>query len=194
LGAYPLDVRTVQPDFVVSVGHKWLLGPYSLGYFYAAPRWQQEGQPIEYSWLNRRGSEDAAKLVEYQSDYRPGARRFDVGAFPNFVLLPMAIAALEQLLAWKIPLIQETLAHLLRPLTEGAAALGYQVAAPADRVGHLMGIRSKHAFSQSLPTRLAAERVFISFRGDSIRVAPHLYNTPEDIERLLAILHETRTF
>jgi selenocysteine lyase/cysteine desulfurase len=31
LGAHPLDVRVVQPDFLVAVGYKWLMGPYGLG-------------------------------------------------------------------------------------------------------------------------------------------------------------------
>jgi selenocysteine lyase/cysteine desulfurase len=49
LGAYPLDIGKVQPDFLVSVGYKWLLGPYALGYLYAAPKWQESGKPIENS-------------------------------------------------------------------------------------------------------------------------------------------------
>lgn len=194
LGAYPLDVQAVQPDFVVSVGYKWLLGPYALGYLYASARWQQGGRPIENSWLNRRGSEDFTKLVEYEPAYKAGARRFDVGEFPNFVLLPMALAALEQVLAWQIPAIQQAIGALLLPLSEGVSALGYRVAPPTERVGHLLGIRAPRPFDQALSKRLAAEKIFVSFRGDSIRVAPHLYNTPGDISRLLNVLAETRNF
>src|SRR5262249_23784614 len=53
VGAYPLDVAAIQPDFLVTVGYKWLLGPYGLGYLYAAPRWRASGVPLEYSWLAR---------------------------------------------------------------------------------------------------------------------------------------------
>src|SRR5882757_9414944 len=41
LGAVPLDIGRIQPDFLISVGYKWLLGPYSLSYLYASPKWQQ---------------------------------------------------------------------------------------------------------------------------------------------------------
>jgi selenocysteine lyase/cysteine desulfurase len=102
----------VQPDFLVAVGYKWLLGPYGLGYLYVAPKWQERGIPLEQSWLTRAGSEDFARLVDYRDKYRPGARRFDMGEFPQFALAPMAMAALRQILAWGVNNIQETISAL----------------------------------------------------------------------------------
>jgi selenocysteine lyase/cysteine desulfurase len=116
-GAYPLDITQIQPDFLVTVGYKWLLGPYGLGYLYAAPRWRESGAPIEWSWLARAGSEDFSRLTEYTETYRAGARRFDMGECPRFVLIPMAVAALEQILAWGVDRIQAA----LLPLTSFAA-------------------------------------------------------------------------
>src|SRR5581483_5991752 len=75
LGAYPVDVARAQPDFLVTVGYKWLMGPYGLSYLYVAPRWRERGVPIEESWLTRAGSEDFARLVDYTESYRDGARR-----------------------------------------------------------------------------------------------------------------------
>jgi len=191
LGAYPIDVKAVQPDFMVIVGYKWLIGPYAAGYFYVAPRWQQ-GKPIENSWLNRKGSEDFARLVDYQPAYKAGARRYDTGEFPNFVLLPMAVAALEQILHWRIAEIQATLGQLTQRLADSAASMGYQVTTADQRVSHMVGIRSPQPFSPTLKDRLTRENVFVGFRGDSIRVAPYLYNSPEDIDQLLRILQETK--
>lgn len=102
LGAMPLDLAAVRPDFLVAAGYKWLLGPYSLGYLYVAPQ-HQDGQPLEHNWITRAGSDDFAGLVDYVDDLAPGARRFDVGERSNFVLVPMALAALRQLLAWGVP-------------------------------------------------------------------------------------------
>lgn len=73
LGACPLDIGKVQPDFLVAVGYKWLLGPYGLGYLYVSPKWRA-GMPLEQSWLTRAGSEDFVRLVDYQDEYRTGAR------------------------------------------------------------------------------------------------------------------------
>src|SRR5207302_9711371 len=108
LGASPLNVTDVQPDFLVSAAYKWLLGPYSLGFLYVAPQHRQ-GTPIEFPWINREGSEDFAQLVNYRSTFQPGARRFDVGVKSNFILLPMAIVALQQILQCGVAMIDMTL-------------------------------------------------------------------------------------
>src|ERR1019366_4948300 len=112
LGASPLDLERVQPDFLTAVGYKWLLGPYGLGYLYVGPKWRQSGVPLEQSWIARAGSDDFFRLVDHTDAYRPGARRFDMGESPQFVLAPMAIAALQQILAWGVERIQQTLSLL----------------------------------------------------------------------------------
>jgi selenocysteine lyase/cysteine desulfurase len=62
LGALPFDVKQIDPDFVTVGTYKWLLGPYSAGFLYVAPRWQ-DGRPIEQGWIARKGSENFAGLV-----------------------------------------------------------------------------------------------------------------------------------
>ncbi len=190
-GAYPLDLSAVQPDFLVSVGYKWQLGPYSLGYLYASPRWREAGRPIEASWLTRLGAEDFTTLVNYADDYQPGARRFDMGEYLQFVLAPMALAAISQLLEWSVKRVQATLSQLTNAIAEGAAAMGCSVL-PADRrVGHMVGVRFPGGLvPEALPRRLMKEQIFVSVRGDAIRIAPHVYNDASDGERLLAVLRE----
>jgi len=108
LGVLPLDVRDVQPDYLVAATYKWLLGPYGMGFLYVAPH-RQSGRPIEEHWSTRSGSEDFARLVDYRDEYQPGARRFDVGEKVNIHLVPMAITALNQSLAWGTANIQASL-------------------------------------------------------------------------------------
>lgn len=190
LGAYPLNVQRVQPDFLVSVGYKWLLGPYGLGYLYVAEKWRQSGVPLEQSWLIRAGSEDFSKLMEYTDDYRAGARRFDMGEFPQFVLAPMAIEALKQVLNWRVDRIQTTLSILTAKVAEEAAKIGYSVLPAEHRVGHLIGIRPPAHISPGMIESLKNARIFVSIRGDSIRIAPHVYNTAADVDRLFEILRQ----
>ncbi len=187
LGALPLDVRHVEPDFLVAASYKWLLGPYSLGFLYVAPRWQR-GRPLEHNWIAREGADDFARLVDYGDELLPDARRFDVGERSNFALLPMAIAALEQLAAWTVPAIRDTLGVLTAGIAERAASLGLATAPAARRAPHYLGLRFPRGIPQGLAERLAAARVFVSVRGDSLRVTPHLYNTAADVERLFAVL------
>ena len=188
LGAYPLDIAKVQPDFLVSVGYKWLLCPYALGFMYVSAKWQQAGKPIEFSWLNRKGCEDFSNLADYTNDYEPGARRFDMGEFPNFVLVPMAIAALRQIYEWRTENIQRTLRVLTDSAAEKAAEFGCAVLPPQDRVGHLIGIRLPVGIPDKLGERLASEKIYVGIRGDAIRIAPYLYNDQQDIEKLFAVL------
>ena len=101
-GAHPIDVGAVAAGLSLAVGYKWLLGPYSLGYLYVAPKWHERGVPIEQTWMSRAGAEDFTRLVDYIDEMRPGARRFDMGEFSQFTLLPMATAALEQVLEWGV--------------------------------------------------------------------------------------------
>ncbi|HEX6113338.1 MAG TPA: aminotransferase class V-fold PLP-dependent enzyme [Geminicoccaceae bacterium] len=187
LGAWPLDLAAVRPDYLVCPGYKWLLGPYSLGYLYVAPV-HRDGRPLEENWIARAGSEDFARLIDYQDAYQAGARRFDVGERSNFALVPVSIVGLEQLLAWGTDRIAATLAAMTAAIAERAASLGLR-AAPADlRAGHYLGLRFPERAPERLPERLAEEQVHVSVRGNSLRVTPHLYNDDDDIERLFAVL------
>jgi len=188
MGAYPIDIATIQPDFLVSVGYKWLLGPYGLGYLYAAPKWQREGKPIEYSWLTKNDSENFAGLVNYRDDFKPGARRFDMGEFPGFIHVPMAIAALEQILQWGVVNIQSQLRTVTQKIAGEAALLGLQFPADAERSDHMTGLDLPGAVTDGLKQDLAKENIFVGFRGTSIRVSPYLYTTAEDIDKLFAVI------
>lgn len=188
LGAIPLDIGRLQPDFLVSVGYKWQLGPYGLSYLYASPKWQRQGVPIEQSWMPRRGSSDFARLTDYLDDFQPGARRFDMGQFTQFVLAPMAAAALQQILDWSIASIEQSIAKLTDEIAERAVAAGYDVAPADQRAKHMLGIRFRGGLPAKLPASLAAAKVYVSVRGDSLRVSPHLYNTSADIDRLFAAI------
>jgi len=189
LGVCPLDLGRVRPDFLVSVGYKWLLGPYGLSYLYVAPPWREHGRPIEESWLTRLGCEDFTKLVDYSDQYRPGARRFDMGEFPQFVLVPMAAAALRQMLLWDVATIQQSLSVLVDRIAQKAIAAGYSVLPADQRSNHLIGVRLPQGIPPGLSTALAAEKVYVSLRGDAIRIAPHVYNDSSDVDRLFEVLN-----
>ena len=189
-GAHPIDVAASQPDFLVAVGYKWLMGPYSLGYLYVAPKWHERGVPIEQTWMSRAGAEDFARLVDYSAEMRAGARRFDMGEFSQFNLLPMATAALEQVLEWGVDFVAREVGALTAAIARDAGALGCIVADERDRVRHMLGVQLPGGLPADLADRLADAKVFVSVRGDSIRVAPHLYNDERDVQRFISVLGE----
>ncbi len=187
IGALPFDVAAVQPDFAVAAGYKWMMGPYTLGFVYIAPQ-HQNGRPLEHNWIARKDSENFAGLVDYKSEFQPGARRFDMGEGANFTSLPMAVAALEQLLEWGVADIQATLSAMTAQIAERAAPLGLRASDPALRAGHFLGLGFPGDVPTGLPERLGQENVYVSVRGQSMRVTPHLFNNEADIERLITVL------
>jgi selenocysteine lyase/cysteine desulfurase len=187
IGAMPLDVNELTPDFVVSVGYKWLLGPFGLGYLYVAEQ-HRAGTPLEQNWILRAGSEDFARLVDYRDEYLPGARRFDVGERTNFELTPMAIAALAQLQQWGVANVAAALGAVTDEIAAAATALGLAVPSPDQRGPHLLGVRlPDHVRARILPA-LAERGCFAAVRGSSVRLAPHLHTTAADIQRLAGAL------
>jgi selenocysteine lyase/cysteine desulfurase len=191
LGALPFSVRDVQPDFAVAASYKWLLGPYSVGLLYVAPKWHS-GMPLEENWIQRANARDFANLL-YTEDYDAGARRFDMGERSNFALLPAAVRSMKQLLEWDVAQISATTGALNCHLAEAAADLGFSAPAEPLRAPHYLSLRRKAAIPKELPEVFAKEKVFVSVRGSSIRVTPNVYNTAEDCERLIACLRRIAT-
>ena len=187
LGAHPFDVSEVRPDFLVAASYKWLFGPYGVGYMYVGEEYR-EGKPIEHNWINRRGSEDFSGLVDYQDAFQPGARRYDVGERSNFALLPMAAEALRQLIDWGVENVSETIGTLTDLVEERAVALGIVTIPKERRARHMIGLMLGPDAPDDLATRLTTHNVYVSVRGPSVRVSPHLYNTESDVYRLFDVL------
>ncbi len=191
LGALPFVVgdlqNGVQPDFAVAASYKWLLGPYSVGLLYVAPKWQG-GIPLEENWIQRANARDFSSLILYTENYDAGARRFDMGERSNFALLPAAARAMKQLLEWDVAQVSETSGALSRRMAEAAAEMGFSAPAEPLRAPHYLALRRETAIPRELAEMLAREKVFVSIRGSSIRVTPHVYNTIEDCDRLIACL------
>jgi selenocysteine lyase/cysteine desulfurase len=190
LGALPLSVRALKPDFVVTVGYKWLLGPLGLGYLYVAEQYR-EGEPLEENWINRAGSEDFAGLVDYTEAYAVGARRFDVGHHSNFGLVPMAVAALDQLLEWGVDAVAACLQIVTYWMARREARLGLDVPESTMHGPHMLGIDVPRDVALRLGAQLAELGVIASVRGNSLRLAPHMHITSRDIDRLVTGLGDS---
>jgi selenocysteine lyase/cysteine desulfurase len=111
-----------------------------------------------------------------------------VGGASNFFLAPVAQAALTQILEWQVPEIEMSLKTITTQIADQAHALGFKVPDAQFRSPHLIGITNPHGISKDLPARLAQEKIFVSIRGQSIRIAPHLYTTAQHVEKLFNAL------
>ncbi len=189
LGALPFSVRDVQPDFAVAANYKWLMGPYTTGILYVAPKWHG-GRSLEENWIVRANARDFASLILYTAAYDEGARRFDMGERSNFALLPAATCAMKQLLEWGVAEISETAGALNRQLAAAAAELGFSSPPERLRAPHYLCLRRKDGIPAGLSETLASQKVFVSVRGSSVRVTPHVYNSVADVGRLVSRLRQ----
>lgn len=186
-GIMDLDVETIKPDFIAFATYKWLLGPYSMAFLYAAP-WQQDGQPLEHHAFSRVGADGYSNQYDRSLDFMPGARRYDMGERSNFMTLPMAITALDYLQEIGISLVREHIAAITTAIAEHAELCGVGVIPADQRSPHLLGLSGPEGFSDGLVEALRSENVFVSARDDIVRVAPHIYSGGRDAARFAAAL------
>lgn len=188
VGALPIDVQDLHLDALICSGYKWLMGPYSIALGYFGERFM-DGIPLEEGWIERKGSEDFAGLVNYVDSYKPGSIRYDVGESSNFILVPMMIKALEQILEWDPQHIQNYCKTLTGDLVEKLPSRGYKIENPEWRTHHLFGIYlPDHIAPKELQEKLSNENIHVSVRGSAIRISPNVYNNKTDIKVLQDLL------
>ena len=190
LGALPLDIERVRPDFMVAAGYKWLLFPYGLSLFYADPRWHGE-RPLEETWLSREGAEVFEQPLDYAAPYQSGARRFEMGQKSIPSLLPGGLVALRQLGDWGVTNIADTLEVINDRIADVLEEQGWTPVPKQHRSPHLLGALSKRGVSEDFVGKLAEQNIFVSYRGGSLRIAPHLHINEQDLERFLRVLSDS---
>jgi selenocysteine lyase/cysteine desulfurase len=190
LGAFDFDIQKIEPDFLVAAAYKWLLGPYgtTLAYF---GKYFDDGFPLEQTWIGRKNSQDFKNLINYQSDYQEGAFRYNMGEFSNFINLPMVEKALELLNLWQPESIQQHAKKLGDPYIIRLREAGYWIEKENFRASHLFGIRvSENLSIDEIQKALLAKKVYVSYRGNAIRLSINVWNDEEDLEIFTEILEQ----
>ena len=182
VGARPIDVAACHIDALVCAGYKWLLGPYAIG-----AAWYHEdfnhGQPIEEAWVNRDNASDFTSLTQYSAGYAPGAGRYNVGEYGNFILLPMFRAALEQILTWQVEHIEQYCRKMSDALAADLTQMGFWVEEENARSGHMFGALLPQGMDRdSFFERLSQQNIYVSRRGEAVRFSVHVYIEEGDLE------------
>ena len=187
IGACPVDIRKLAPDFMVAAAYKWQFTPYGVSFLYADEQYF-DGIPIEEAWMSRDRAEDFSRLAEFTDRYQPGARRFDMGEKCSFSNISGAVAALRLVEEWGIEIIADTLHATNERIAEILDAHGFETMPIEMRGPHFQSARLPDTDPHELATRLIEHHVYASVRGDHLRAAPHLYTDDADLERLDAAL------
>jgi selenocysteine lyase/cysteine desulfurase len=184
VGAFELDINKVKPDAIIGAFYKWMMGPHSICYGYFG-EFFHEGQPIEESWFNKENSHVFDDLLNYERTYRPRAQRYNSGEYSHFILTPMIIAGMNQLLTWGIDSIQKHCHTISEPSITELRALGCKILPIQQHASHLISLHLPDKVKlDNLMKHFETEKIFVSKRDKTIRVSPHLYNTEQDFEKL----------
>lgn len=183
LGAVPFSMDEIRPDFLVAAAYKWLLCPYGFSLLYVAEKWRNE-RPLEETWIARENAMDFGNLATYSDIYMSGARRFEVGEKCVPTILPGAVAALEQIQAWGVQNISNTLQHVNRDIQHHLLGLDFQLRDAPLQCPHMIGAIVPEGYKGDAVKELKERQIHISQRGRSLRFAPHMHINEYDMERL----------
>jgi selenocysteine lyase/cysteine desulfurase len=186
VGVMNIDVRKLDPDFLVFPTYKWVLGPYGRAFLYVAKRWQ-DGVPIEQAGSQRRAMNSEHAPYMRDTAYVANARRYDMGERDHYISLEMASIGMEMVADWGSDAIAERLRMLTDRLAEGLRNAGVLVSDARLRAPHILSLRFPGGMPDRLVERLEAEHVFVSPRLGLIRISPHVYNDEADVDRFVEV-------
>lgn len=180
-GAFPIDVRKWKADFLVTNSYKWLMAGYGGGVLYIRKKWLARFKPRSIGWRSMKNPEVMDNRL---LDLKVDASRYESGC-PDFSTIFGVGAAAEYLAGIGMGKIQKRILELTDFAIRGLEEKGFKVVSPKE-AGHRSGIVVFEAKDAArICRRLAGEKIYVSPRGAGIRIAPHFYNSFEEIETFL---------
>jgi cysteine desulfurase/selenocysteine lyase len=186
LGALPLNVRELNIDGLAADGHKWMLGPEGCGILYVRKEWQDRINPMEFGWLN------VAAYNDYGSrdmTLRPDAGRYECGTL-NTVGCHGLRAAIEFLLEVGVDRIGPAVLSLTDRLVEGALRRDYQLLGERtpENASGIVCMHKPGMDARATVRRLKDQGILAAPRQGWIRMSPHFYLSPEEIDHVVDAL------
>ena len=183
-GVMKMDVRTLDPDFLIFPTYKWVLGPYGRAFLYIAKR-RQDAVPLEQTGFGRRGVSAESSVYMRDLGYVQGARRFDMGERDHFISMEMASIGMEMMTAWGQAAVAGRLRMLTDRLADGLRNSAALVADERVRAPHVLCLSFPQGMPEGLIERLAENDVYVAPRLGRIRISPHVYNDEQDVDRFV---------
>jgi cysteine desulfurase/selenocysteine lyase len=188
VGQLPVDVSRTPVDILACGAQKWLLSPWGSGFVYVRRDLVRDLNPAITGWMAFEGTEDFTRLTEYRDTLRGDARRFELITLPYQDFAGMN-ASLGLLLSAGVSRIAEHLQTLHAPVLAWAAEREVRVVSPRGKHGSgILCVQPPDVGGAF--RRLKGARVIASMREGAIRLSPHLYNTVEEMERIVEILED----
>jgi len=186
MGAFPIDVEAARIDALAADGHKWMIGPEGCGVLYVRASRQEEVEPVQIGWTN------FAHYADYAS--RDMTLRADAGRYESGTLNTIGCFGLRAALDLLIEAGVENIAPVVQGLADriraGAEQAGYECLGPRsiETGAGIVAIRHASTEAPVIVRRLKEKGISVTARQGWVRISPHFYIAPVEIDRLLAEL------
>jgi cysteine desulfurase/selenocysteine lyase len=186
LGMLRCDVRAMQIDFLSAGGHKWLLGPSGTGFFYCRKELLDELDVWNPGWL---GVRNARSYLNYDPTPRPDAKRYEEGSLNLYGIVGLG-SSIERFLEIGSARVEKRIIGLTGALEEGLRSRRYRITSPRGKTEQsgILCFTHPGKSTEKLFDKLSAASVVASLRVGAIRLAPHFYNTADEVEQVLDLL------
>jgi cysteine desulfurase / selenocysteine lyase len=190
-GGIPMDVLRLGADFITCSGYKWLLGPYGTGFFWASENFIATMRPAPFYWQRIDGLQHYGDLIFEDPNPAQGAVGLDASETASYFNLSGWDVSLRFLLEVGVETVAEHNRKLAARLADGLPRDRCQVTSPAEierRGPYICFAARSDNETRALYQRMQEEKLFASLREGNIRVSTHLYNTEEEIDKLLEVI------
>jgi cysteine desulfurase/selenocysteine lyase len=187
IGPVDLDVKKCKIDCLACGGQKWLLSSLGTGFFYLSSQTKRRVEPSFFGWLGVDWELDFTDLLKFNLKPFHSARRFEIGTYPYSLLWGMN-SSLQLLSQIGTKNIEKHNLELLDLLIDYLNDSSYQIKSSL-KPKHRSSILSFSGENvRKLYEKLIKNKILVSFREGAIRIAPHFYNTKEEMRKLIELL------
>jgi cysteine desulfurase/selenocysteine lyase len=191
IGVVPMDVKAFGIDALSADGHKWLIAPEGIGGFYISREVMEMVEPVILGWHSVKNRFD---FENYDFRLSPDARRYEPGSM-NTVGMAAFNASMDLLLSVGLDRIWERVRRLTERILEKAREEEYEILSPdhpEERSG-IVTIRVPGVDNAALWKALLSRKALCSPRGGGLRLSPHFYNTPDEVDRMFDLIREEKS-
>lgn len=180
-GVLPIDVRKWNADFICTNSYKWMMSGYGGGILYIRKGLLDSFRPQGAGWRSMLGCD----LMQNKNlKMKNAGERYEWGC-PNFSTMFGFAEAIRYFSQIGIDVIEKRVLELTDFLIQRLQEKNFEIVSPLEKKQRsgIVVFRVK----QPIPIwkKLLEQKIYVSPRGEGIRVAPHFYNTEEEIDRFL---------